>query len=85
MSIQVTIDTASKDEAALIAADLPGEPAASSWRGLGVVRLRLRRERDAKDLLALVRACVELHGLGWARVRIGDDQHMFRASKARAS
>jgi hypothetical protein len=85
MSIQVTIDTASKDEAVLIAADLPGEPPASSWRGFGVVRLRLRRERDAKDLLPLVGACVERHGLGWARVRIGDDQHMFRASKAQAS
>jgi hypothetical protein len=82
MSVQFTIDTASKDEAALIAADLPGEPPAGSWRGFGVIRLRLRRERDAIALLPLVGASVERHGLGWARVRIGEDQHMFRASNA---
>ncbi|MGZ4317309.1 MAG: hypothetical protein ACXVRS_15985 [Gaiellaceae bacterium] len=85
MSIQVTIDTASKDGAALIAADLPGQPPAASWRGYGVIRLRVRREVEAKALLPLVGDCVDRHGLGWARVRIGDDQHMFRPRKTRAS
>jgi hypothetical protein len=85
VSIRVTIDTPSKNEAVLIAADLPGQPPAGSWRGFGVIRLRLRREHEAKDLLPLVGACVERHGLGWARVRIGDDQHMFRPGKAHAS
>lgn len=85
MSVQVTIDTASKDDAALIAAELPGQPQAGSSRGYGVIRLRLRREREAKDLLPLVGACVERHSLGWARVRIGDDQHMLRPRRASAS
>jgi hypothetical protein len=85
MSVHVTIDTASRDHAALIAAELPGQPEASSWRGYGVIRLRLRREREAKDLLPLVGACVERHAIGWARVRIGDDHHMLRPRTTGAS
>jgi hypothetical protein len=82
MSVQVTIDTASKDDAAKIAAELPGQPPASSWRRYGVIRLRLPRERDAKDLVPLVAECVHRHGLSWARVRIGEDEHMLRPRKA---
>jgi hypothetical protein len=81
MSVQVTIDTASKDDAALIAADLPGQPRADSWRGYGVIRLRLRKERDAHDLVPLVGESVERHGVSWARVRIGEDEHMVRLGK----
>ena len=85
MSVRVTIDTASKDHAALIAAELPGQPSAGSSRGYGVIRLRVRREREATDLLPLVGACVERHRIGWARVRIGDDQHMLRPRTTGAS
>jgi hypothetical protein len=85
MAVQVTVDTGSKRDAELIAAALPGEPAAASWRGYGVVRLRVRSERDARDLLPFVSDSVVEHGLAWARVRIGDDEHMFRASRIRAS
>jgi hypothetical protein len=85
MSVQVTIDTTSRDHAALIAADLPGQPQAGSWRGYGVIRLQLRREREVKELLPLVGACVERHGIGWARVRIGDDQHVVRPRTTGAS
>ena len=81
MSVQVTIDTASKDDAALIAADLPGQPPAGSWRGYGVIRLRLRKERDANDLVPLVGESVERHGVSWARVRIGEDEHMLRSRR----
>lgn len=85
LSVQVTIDAASKREAELIAASLPGEPHASAWRGYGVIRLRFQRLTEAKELIPLIAECVQQHGLGWARVRIGDDQHMLRARKVNAS
>jgi hypothetical protein len=85
VSVQVTIDTASKHEAELIAAELPGQPLARSRRGFGMIRLRFQRQSEAKELLSLVGGCVERHGIGWARVRIGDDQHMLRTRKTRAS
>jgi hypothetical protein len=85
MSVQVTIDAASKADAQLIAADLPGRPQAGARRGFGVIQLRFRRESDAKELVSLVSDCVKRHRLDWARVRIGDDQYMFRGQSARAS
>jgi hypothetical protein len=81
----VTIDAGSKADAELIAAALPGRPEATSWRGYGVIRLRFRKEGEARELLALVGECVERHGLGWARVRIGDDERMFRAHSRRTA
>jgi hypothetical protein len=50
-----------------------------------VIRLRFRKLNEAKELIPLIAECVERHGLGWARVRIGDDQHMLRARKINAS
>lgn len=85
MSVQVTIDAASKREAELIANELPGQPSATSWRGYGVIRLRVQRESDARDLLPLINDCIERHGLDWARVRVGDEQHTLRVRKTRAS
>ena len=84
MSVRVTIDVGSKGEAELIAGELPGEPQAGSWRGYGVIRLRLRDERDARDLLSILERCVERHSLAWARLRFGDDEWMFRGRNGRA-
>jgi hypothetical protein len=81
----VTIDAGSKADAELIAAALPGRPEARSWRGYGVVRLRFRKEGEAREVLPVVAACVERHRLSWARVRIGDEERMFRAHNRRAS
>jgi hypothetical protein len=85
MPLLVTIDAGSKADAELISSALPGRPEAKSWRGYGVIRLRFRTEREARELLPLVGACVERHGLGWARIRIGDDERMFRARSRRSA
>jgi hypothetical protein len=81
MAVQVTIDTGSKDDARTIADALPGRPDARSWRGYGVIRLRLKSEQEARETMAAVGRCVDRFGLAWARVRIGDDERMFRASR----
>lgn len=84
MAIQVTIDAGSKADAEVIAGALPMRAQATSWRGYGVVRLRLNDDRAARELIPLVRACVEEQGLAWARVRIGDDETMLRRNARRA-
>ncbi|HEY2371505.1 MAG TPA: hypothetical protein VGH82_03065 [Gaiellaceae bacterium] len=78
MAVQVTIDAGSKADAEVIAEALPVRAQAGSWRGYGVVRLRLADEKAARGLIPAVRECVERHELAWARVRIGDDETMFR-------
>ena len=83
MAVQVTIDAGSKADAEVIAGALPVPAKASSWRGYGVVRLRLRDDKTARELIPLVRTCVEEHDLAWARVRIGDDETMFRRNGRR--
>jgi len=85
MPVHVTIDAGSRQDAEVIAAALPGNAVAKSWRGYGVIRLRFRKESDAGDLLLTVGECVERHDLSWARVRIGDDERMFRGRHRRAS
>ena len=85
MAVQVTIDTASKADAGLIAEALPSRPEAKSWRGYGVIRLRFGSEREARETLPIVGECVERNALAWARVRIGDDERMFRARRSGVS
>lgn len=85
MAVNVSIDTASKRDAEVIAADLPGNPEPRSWRGYGIVRLRVKTDADARRLVPMVGECVERHELPWARVRIGDDETMFRSRRRRAS
>jgi hypothetical protein len=85
MALQVTIDAGSKADAELIAAALPRPAEARSWRGYGVIRLRLGKRNEVDGLLPAVADCVERHSLAWARVRIGDDERMFRARRRRAS
>lgn len=84
MAVQVTIDAGSKADAELIAEALPVRTRAGSWRGYGVVRLHVSNEQAARELIPLVRACVEDHDLAWARVRVGDDETMFRRNGRRA-
>ena len=83
MAVQVTIDAGSKADAEVIVGALPLAAHASSWRGYGVVRLRLSDDRAARELIPVVRACVEEHDLAWARVRIGDDETMLRRNARR--
>jgi hypothetical protein len=85
MPLLVTIDAGSKADAETIAAALPGRPEAKSWRGYGVIRLRFSKQSEAREVLPLVGECVARHELSWARVRIGDDERMFRARSRRAS
>lgn len=78
MAVQVTIDAGSKADAEIIAESLPVRAQASSWRGYGVVRVRVADEKTARELVPAVQECVAQHELAWARVRIGDDETMFR-------
>src|SRR5262249_202548 len=71
--------------AEMIAGALPVHAQASSWRGYGVVRLRLGNEQAARELIPLVKSCVEQHELAWARVRIGDDETMLRRNGRKAA
>jgi hypothetical protein len=78
MAVQLTIDAGSKADAALIASELPGEPEATSRRGYGIIRLRLRRSEQMEDILSILEAAVQRHSLAWARLRVGDEEWMFR-------
>jgi hypothetical protein len=81
MAVHVTIDTGSRGDAELIAAELPGQPQAASSRGYGVIRLRLRREEEARDLLAILESCVQRYKLPWVRLRQGDDEWTFKGGR----
>jgi hypothetical protein len=85
MSVQVTIEAASKAEAELIAAELPGTAEARSWRGLGVIRLGRRSKEETKELIEAVARSFEQHGLQWARVRYDDEERVFRPKNSRRS
>lgn len=80
MAVQMIIDTGSRADAERIAEMVPGGQAAS-WRGYGVIRLRFRTTAEARELLSVVRDAVEAYDLAWARVRIGDDETMFRRTR----
>jgi hypothetical protein len=80
VAVNVTIDAGSKADAELIARALPGAEA-SSWRGYGVIRLRVKSAEEAREIASRVREAVEAHALAWARVRIGDDEEMIRRSR----
>ena len=82
--IQVTIDAGSKREADLIAASMPGQPRVTAWRGYGIVRLWVAKS-EAADLVPILAECVGRHNVGWARIRFGEDEWMFRGRKASAS
>lgn len=78
MSVRVTIETASKAEAQLIADGLPRAAEASSWRGLGVVRLGTKNKAETRELVESVSRSFREHGLRWARVRCDDEEFVFK-------
>ena len=85
MAVQVTIDAGSKADAGVIAEALPIKAEAKTYRGYGVIRLRFRNEKEARETIPIVGECVERHRLAWARVRIGDDERMFRSTRLRTA
>jgi hypothetical protein len=85
MSVRVTIETASKAEAELIARQLPVKAQAQSWRGLGVIRVGVKDKDATETLIDAVSRGFREHGLKWARVRYGDEERIFKANGNRAS
>ena len=79
MSVQVTIETASKAEAELIAQQLPVKARAQSWRGFGVIRLGARSRQETQSFIDAVSQSFQEHKLQWARVRYDDEERVFRA------
>jgi hypothetical protein len=80
MSIQVTIEAASKAEAELIAERLPVKASAESWRGFGVIRLGAKSRAETESYIEAVSRSFREHGLRWARVRYDDEERVFKAS-----
>jgi hypothetical protein len=80
MSVHVTIETASKAEAALIAENLPVHGHAESWRGFGVIRVGVKDKAETKALIDAVSRTFAEHSLKWARVRYGDEERVFKAN-----
>ena len=84
MSVQVTIETASKAEAQLIAGELPMRVEAHSWRGFGVIRLAAKSRKDVQELIEGVSRVFDAHGLHWTRVRYDDEERVFKANGRKA-
>jgi hypothetical protein len=78
--VRVTIETASKAEAQLIAESLPAKARAEAWRGLGVIRLAAKSTQDVQELIDSVSRGFEAHGLQWARVRYDDEERVFKSN-----
>ena len=80
MAVRVTIETASKAEAELIAEGLPVRVRAESWRGLGVIRLGAKDRQETESFIEAVSRSFTEHKLQWARVRYGDEERVFKAN-----
>ena len=80
MSVQVTIEAASKAEAQLIAEQLPVRVEAQSWRGFGVIRLGVKSKEETNRLIEAVSRCFHENSLKWARVRYDDEERVFKAN-----
>jgi hypothetical protein len=80
MSVRVTIETASKAEAELIAQRLPVKAKAESWRGFGVIRLGAKSREETKNVIEAVSLSVDALRLQWARVRYDDEERVFKAN-----
>jgi len=80
MSVQVTIEAASKAEAELIAQRLPVNARAESWRGFGVIRLGAKSKAETNSLIDAVSRSFHEHSLKWARVRYDDEERVFKAN-----
>jgi hypothetical protein len=80
MSVRITIETASKADAQLIAERLPMQVEAHSWRGFGVIRLAAKSRQETQELIEAVSRSFRDQGLHWARVRYDDEERVFRAN-----
>jgi len=60
MSVRVTIEAASKEEAELIAQRLPVKARAESWRGFGVIRLGAKSREETKSFIGILSAVTSL-------------------------
>ncbi|HEU5244873.1 MAG TPA: hypothetical protein VFU33_10775 [Gaiellaceae bacterium] len=80
MSVRVTIETASKADAELIAEELPVRVQAESWRGFGVIRIGAKSKEETKSLIEAVSRSFHEHSLKWARVRYDDEERVFKAN-----
>lgn len=84
MSVRITIETASKAEAELIAGQLPVQAQAESWRGLGVIRVGAKGKEETNTLIEAVSRGFREHSLKWARVRYGDEERIFKSNGHKA-
>lgn len=84
MSVRITIEAASTEDAALIAERLPVRAQAQSWRGLGVIRVASKSKDETSTLIEAVAQSFHEHNLKWARVRYGDEERIFKAGGRRA-
>lgn len=84
MSVQVTIEAASKAEAELIARELPLRAHAHSWRGFGVIRVAAKSKKDVQELIDGVSRICHAHELHWARVRYDDEERVFKLNGRKA-
>jgi hypothetical protein len=80
MAVRITIETASRAEAELIAGELPVKASARSWRGLGVIRLAVKGRTETNELIDAVSQGFQQHKLQWARVRYDDEERVFKAN-----
>jgi hypothetical protein len=80
MPVHVTIETASKAEAQLIAEKLPMRAEAQSWRGFGVIRVGAKDKQETNALIDAVSRSFHEHSLKWARVRYDDEERVFKAN-----
>ena len=80
MSVRVTIETASKADAELIAQRLPVKASAESWRGFGVIRVAARSREETNSFIEAVSRSFQENKLRWARVRYDDEERVFKAN-----
>jgi len=80
MPVRITIETASKAEAELIAQELPMKARAQAWRGLGVIRVGAKGKEETDRLIEAVSRGFHAHSLKWARVRYGDEERVFKGN-----
>ena len=80
MTVRVTIETASKAEAELIAETLPVSARPESWRGFGVIRVGARDKEETNELIEAVSRSFHEHSLKWTRVRYDDEERVFKAN-----
>jgi hypothetical protein len=80
MGVRIVIETGSRAEAELIAERLPVKARAEAWRGLGVIRLVVKKKEETCELIDAVSRSFQEHKLQWARVRFDDEERVFKAN-----